>query len=322
MSRRNLTGLFMVFFSTLLLVGAGLALPTLPTRAQPNATLRAGVGAVQQTAEANLLGPQQTAQVMRESLPQTLEAGALAIQQTAQSGIGLIPITLEAQLPGMQETVQAIVDDALADTGAVATSIAGTAQYVATTLNQQLGDIQATTAAISATVQAALSSLPPEVSELLGYLAEQTSVTYDSAMQMLTVTSYINEQQANDLQDIVVEAAGYNAEAVSLDTREDGTIQVTLMDVTGELPGTLVLTYTIAVVEGRITATLTAATWNGANIPLERVPADLLSAVQLGILGSAMDTAVNIPADIPFVYTVQSVNVSDAGILVVYAVTL
>lgn len=311
MSRRNLTWIFMIFFVTLMLVGAGLALPVLPVQAQPAATIQARSQSIQQTAQAGALSAQQTSQALSGGL-----------QQTVQAGVGGLQVTLESQLPAVEATVQAAVEGALGDTSGLATHIAATAQYMVDTLNQQLGDIQATTTAISATVQAALSSLPPEVSELLGYLAEQTSVTYDSAMQMLTVTSYITEQQANDLLDIVVEAAGYNPDAASLDTRADGTIQVTLIDITGELPGTVVLTYTITVVEGRITATLTAATWNGANIPLERIPADLQSAVQLGILGSAMDTAVNIPADIPFVYTVQSVSVSDAGILVVYAVTL
>ncbi|MBZ0300824.1 MAG: hypothetical protein K8J31_13825 [Anaerolineae bacterium] len=305
------TGLYGLLFAALLLMIAALGIPTTRLQAQPRATLEARTQGIQQTAQAQALAIQQTAQ-----------ASASGIQQTVQTGVGAMQGTLESQAPIIAATVQAGVDQALGLSADAGTQIAATIQAVATTLSQQAGDIQSTAAAISATVQASLESLPPELAELLGYLAQQTSVEFDPDTKLLTLTSYITEQQANDLQDIVVEAAGYNPEAVSLDTRADGTIQVSLVDVSGTLPGTMVLTYQVVVVDGRVTATLTGVTLNGAAVPVERVPEDLRSAVELGVIGAALQTAVNVPAAIPFTYTIQSVTVSEEGILVVYVVTL
>jgi hypothetical protein len=305
------TGFWSLVFISIVGLAIALTFPATALQAQPRATIEAQSRGVQQTAQSAALSVQQTAQgaalsaqqtvqAQTGGIQQTLEAGAQSLEQTVQAGAGSLQATLEAGLPAIQAT----------------------AEYVATAINQQVGDIEATVTAISTTVQAALGNLPEEVSELLGYLAEQTSLSYDSETKLLTVTSYVTEEQANEVQDLVIEAAGYDPDAVSLDTRDDGTIVVTMIDVSGELPGIVVLTYQITVVDGHVTATLTGVTINGVSVPAERIPDDLQSAVQLGMLGSAMQTAVNVPADVPFVYTVQSVNVSDAGILIVYVMTL
>ena len=301
------TGFWSLIFISLLGFTFALTLPVSQLQAQPRATIEARSQGIQQTAQAAVLSAQQTAQAAVSSvqsqtggLQQTLEAGAQSLEGTIQAGADELRGTIEASLPSIQAT----------------------AEYVATTINQQVGGIEATVTAISATVQAALAELPEEVSELLTALAQQASISYDPATKLLTVTSFVTEAQANEVQDLVVEAAGYNLEAVWLDTRDDGTIVVTMIGVSGELPGTVLLTYQITIVDRHVTATLTNVTINGANVPTERIPADLQSAVQLGVLGSAMQTAMNIPAEVPFVYTAQSVNVSDTGILIVYVVTV
>lgn len=294
MSRR--TGFWSLLFITLLGFTSALALPVSHLQAQPRATLEARSQTIQQTAQAAV----SALQSQTGGLQQTLEARAQTLTGTIQTGSGELRGTIEASLPGLQAT----------------------AQYVATTIHQQVGDIEATVTTISATVQAALAELPEEVAALITALAQQASLSYDPNTRLLTVTSFVTEAQANEVQDIVVEAAGYNPDAVSLDTRADGTIVVTMIDVSGELPGTILLTYQITIVDGHVTATLSNVTINGVSVPKERIPEALLSAVQLGVLGSAMQTALNIPADMPFVYTVQSVDVSDAGILIVYVIAV
>lgn len=292
----NRTGFWSLLLISIFGFGLALILPTSQLQAQPRATLEARTQGIQQTAQAAAL----SAQSQTSGIQQTLEAGAQALEQTVQAGTGSLQATLEAGLPGLQAT----------------------AQYVTTAVHQQVGDIQATVTAISATIQAVLAELPEDVQALLTALAQQASLSYDPNTKLLTVTSFVTEAQANEVQDIVVEAAGYNPDAVALDTRDDGTIVVTMIDVSSELPGTMLLTYQITIVDGHVTATLTNVTINGVNVPKERIPEALLSAVQLGVLGSAMQTALNIPAEVPFVYTVQSVDVSDPGILIVYVVTV
>jgi hypothetical protein len=294
MSRR--TGLWSLVFISLSGLAIALTIPVSQLQAQPRATIEAQAESVRQTAQA----VQQNLQAQTSGIQQTLQAEGESLQQTLQAGTNDLRGTLEAGLPAFEAT----------------------AQYVATAISQQVGDIEATVTAISATIQAALAELPEDVQALLSNLAQQASLSYDPATKLLTVTSFITEAQANEVQDLVVEAAGYNPQAVSLDTRDDGTIIVTMMNVSDDLSGMVLLTYNISVVNGRVTATLTNVTINGANVPTERIPEDLQSAVQLGILGSAMQTAVSVPAEVPFVYTVDSATVSDTGILIVYEVTV
>ena len=228
---------------------------------------------------------------------------------------GNIQATLQAQSTQIAATAQAMADNAAARvTDAVstmqdgATDIAATVAYVATQAAQSRESIEATVTAI----YNAIDTMPPELEALLNTLADQGSISYNG--ESLTATLYISEAQANDLLDILIEGAGYDPDSARLDTQADGTIAVILTDITGEYPGTLVLTYQVGVSpDGTVTYTLVSATLNGTPIPLERLPDELTQPISLAIYATLIQPMLGTDT----VYHVQSIVVSDDGVLLV-----
>jgi hypothetical protein len=269
-------------------------LPVTVTQAQPGPTIRAQAQAVQATAQA--------------------QATELANRR------GSLTATIGAFQNNVNATVEAVQDTV--DTVEMrATEIAATVQYVATTINQQGAALQATATAISVEIQTRLNALPPEVTALLESLYAQASITYDREANTLTVTSLVTEPQANELLDLLVEASGYNPEAVTLDLQADATVHTILVDVDAQLPGTLILIYQPVVVEGRVNLNLIGVTLNGNLVPLEIVPENLLSAVQLGIVGAAQQSALNVPAS-GFGYTIDALSITADHFIVTYTIAL
>ncbi len=281
-----------------LLLLAGLLLPLTVSQAQPGATLQAQANAIQATAQA--------------------QATEFADRRGALTAtLGAFQENLNATL----EAAQADVESVVGEIEARATEVAATVQYIATTLNQQGAALQATATAISLQIEAQLNTLPPGLLALLESLYTQAIITYDQATNALTVTSLVTEPQANELIDILVEAAGYDPAAITLDLQADRTVQIVLVDVTAQLAGTLVLTYEPTLIDGRVNLTLVGVTLNDNSIRLDQVPADLQSAVQLGVVGAAQQTALNVPAA-GYGYTIDSLSVTADHFILTYTIAL
>jgi hypothetical protein len=273
----------------LALLVVGLAVPISHTQAQPRATTRAQAQAIQATAQ----------------------AGATQVVATANA----LRVNASATIAAQRENINAAAESLRNQ----ATSVAATLQYVATVVNQEVAAAQATVTALTGILQAQLNTLPTELTELLSYLAEQASLSYDPAAGTLSVTALVTEQQANDLMDLVVLAAGYDPDAVSLNTKADGTIDVMLVDVSGELSGTIVMTYRLTVVNGAVMVELVSVTLNGQSVPLALLPEALVSAVQLGVNAAAVQPMLNTP---PVGYTVQTLDITEDGMLLAVVVSV
>lgn len=239
----------------------------------------------------------------------TLEAASTAVQMTASalsSRGSNLSATTEA-LPNLALTAEGKdIQGQIDSISVVATEVAATAQYLATTVDQSTESIQATVTAISAE----LGSLPVDLESLLTYFSGQGSISYENGA--LTVTMFVTEAQANDLLDLLVQVAGYDPDAVSLNTTAAGTIEVTLVDVSTDLTGTVMMTYSVAVVDGAVSVQLVSVTLNGRAVPVEMISDDLLSAIQLGVTGATVQPMLNVPQT---GYTVETLNVTDDGIL-------
>lgn len=231
------------------------------------------------------------------------------IEATAEA-LSNAALTLEAlRDSGAIETAQAELDEVMAQ----ATTLLATAEYLATTVNQDPESIQATVTAISG--QLDVSS--EETDELLTYFTEEGSVSFDDGV--LTVTAFVSEEEANALLDVVVGAAGYDPDSVWLDTTAQGTIVVTAVDVSTEVSGTIVMTYRLYAVDGSVLAELVSVTLDGQSIPTEMVEDQLMSAVDLGVNASAVEPMLGMT---DASYSVESLEVTDEGILLVLAVTV
>jgi NAD(P)-dependent dehydrogenase (short-subunit alcohol dehydrogenase family) len=215
--------------------------------------------------------------------------------------------TVEAQSASAIATAQAGVNTA----NELAAGLAATAQYLATTVSQSPQSIQATVTALSAD----LGALSTELEALLTYFAELGSISYDNGV--MTATVFISEAQANLLLDVLVEAAGYDPGAASLNTTAEGTIEVVLVDVSTQFSGTLVMTYRLGAANGAVTYELVSATLNGQAIPLAMLPYDLVSAVDLSVNAAAVQLMLSVPE---VGYSIETLHVTDDGILLSVAV--
>lgn len=283
-----------------LVLGPAAALPYGGMAAQPARTPRGqgpgqtgGTGGLAATLEAQSQSVQLTTTALSS------RGNSLSATKEALSNLAL---TAEAKSAAVMATVQAGVGSI----SALATEVAATAQYLATTVDQSAESVQATVTAISSN----LGSVSAELEALLSYFGEQGSISYENGT--LTVTMFITEAQANDLLDVLVQAAGYDPEAMFIDTRADGTVQVILVDASADLNGTVVMTYSVAVVEGAVSVQLVSVTLNGRAVPVEMISDDLLSAIQLGVTGAAVQPMLNVPQT---GYTIETLSITHEGIL-------
>lgn len=312
-----------------LLVGATLlisfSLPG-PVSAQPAATRRAELQATAQAVGNNAAATAQavgdsaaaTAQAIGDGIAATVEAEATNVAGTVQAAGEDLATTIAG-------TAQAAGVNIAATLEAEVTNIAATAQYVVDTVAQQgAAAIQATATAlaldIANNIGAQLAALPVEVAQLVEYFLQNSSVDYVVDGNTLTVTSFVSEADANMLLDILVQAAGYDPDAVLLDATAEGTIQVIMVDASGQIPGTLVMTYRLAAVNGVVEAELVSVTLNGNALPLEQVPAELVSAVDLGVMAAAMQTMVGVP--VPADYAVQTLSITADGVLITFSIAV
>ena len=240
-----------------------------------------------------------------------------------RGGAGGLAATVEAQSRALEATVNAAgnrADDLAAtveagmDTAlAEATRVVATAQYLATLVHQSPDSIQATVAALGSD----LAGLSDELETQLTYFAELGSVSYENGV--MTATMFVSEEQANLLLDVLVEAAGYDPDAVSLNTISDDTIEVTLVDVSAGFSGTLVMTYRVTAVNGAVSIELVSVAWNGQSVPVSMLPDELVSAVELAVNAAAVQPMLSVPE---VGYSIETLHVTDEGILLSVAVVL
>ena len=217
--------------------------------------------------------------------------------------------SIQVQVPAVQGNLQATVE-------AAGNTLQSQAENYSATIESIAGQSAELIAATVTAISAQIGDSSDELEALLSTLTGQGSVRYDAGT--LTATAFISEAQINALLDVVIEAAGYEPNAASVDTKADGTLDVILVDISGDLSGTLVITYQFSLTDGTVTATLVGVTLNGRPIPAESLPDDLVSAVELAVNAAAVQPLLNAAV----AYTVNTLAVSENGILLGVSVTV
>jgi hypothetical protein len=202
---------------------------------------------------------------------------------------------ISIQVPSIDIDIQATVQ---AEKDALASTIQA--------LSNQSSDLLAATVTA---ISAQMGDTSAELEALLSTLSGQGSVNFDG--DMLTATAFISEAQVNALLDVLVEASGYDPNAASVDTRADGTVDVILVDLSGELSGTLVLTYELSVVDSAVSVELVSVTLNGRLVPMDMLPDDLVAAIELAVNAAAVEPMLSAAV----AYSIDTLAVTDEGIL-------
>ncbi len=294
----------------LLLTGAGMAMAfsTPAVQVQPRASAQALATNAASTAQAAATGAASRGQNFATSAAGTVQGFETAVVGTVQPVGTNAAATAQSFATNAAATGQAFYDNANA-----------TAQAAATGIALDVDSIRATATTIVGTVQAVYAALPAEVQVIVDYLLQNSSVVYDPVTNSLLVTSYVDEMVVNELVDVVVQAAGYNPDAVLVDVTPLG-INIILIDASSQLPGAVVLTYQPVVVDGRVSMVLVSASINGIPVPVEQLPADLLQGIELALTGATLQTALGLPY--PVSYVVNSVSLGDSGLVLTFTVLL
>jgi hypothetical protein len=226
----------------------------------------------------NLLTPVHDAAAQSDVTPRNRDRASVQIQVPS---VNLdIETTLQAEAASLASTIEALSGQSRDSLGATVTAISA-----------QIGNSSA------------------ELEALLSSLTGQGSVNFDG--DMLTATVFMSEAQINALLDVLVESAGYDPNAASVDTQADGTVDVILVDLSSQLSGTLALTYELTLADGAVTVSLLSVSFKGRNLPADMLPEDLLAAVGLAVNAAAVEPMLSAAV----AYNIDTLAVTDEGIM-------
>ncbi len=201
-----------------------------------------------------------------------------------------------------------------------------TVEAFSTTVQLDSTAVRATLSAVQTQLYALTTAMPmttEELLELIEVFVESGSVAYDPETGVVTITTSYSEAAIEQIVIIVLQSAGYDTTGLSVDL-VPGAILITQSDVqlTEQYSGDLVITITLTVVDGAISADVTNVAINGTSVP-EALVEDQ-SSVILETFSSLDESTLEAAAggEFDLNYTVDDLIITDTDLILTISISV